>query len=252
LKEIWGRIADQEVDQFPPEGEESLSGSRRELDELVLMVAGIEDRVDASEMVDELYEWLPAFTAKRADVEGMAVSGRTARGGGARIQNIVEQTVAAIESTPPWVDEIDDLWDIWDLPEEAADSSGQVSLLGIDEGLERPTDIRFGDDWVRFDAASQAEFVRTLALHRMAPRKLAVPPSEIAASINETAMKYIEGRRQALRHGLSERIGEDDPVFPEAFIQALSRLSAADRAALYTAARRERQVSKRSRERRKY
>ena len=202
------------------------------------MVAGIDDPVEASEMVDELYEWLPVATAKRADVEGMAVSGRTARGGGARIQNIVEQTAEAIEATPPWIDEIDELWSIWDLPDETADPSGQVSLLGMDEGPERPTDIRFGEQWVRFDAASQAEFVRTLALHRMVPRRLAIPPSEIAGSVNEAALRYIEKRQQAVRHGLGERIGEDDPVFPEAFIQTLSRLSAADRRALYAAARR--------------
>lgn len=244
LKEIWGRLSKQTVQQFPPEGEEPLSGARRELDEVALMVAGIGDPVEASEMVDELYEWLPVATAKRADVEGMAVSGRTARGG-ARIQNIVEQTAEAIEATPPWIDEIDELWSIWDLPDETADPSGQVSLLGMDEGPERPTDIRFGEEWVRFDAASQAEFVRTLALHRMVPRRLAIPPSEIAGSVNEAALRYIEKRQQAVRRGLGERIGEDDPVFPEAFIQTLSRLSAADRRALYAAARRNQRDSKR-------
>jgi hypothetical protein len=247
LKEIWVQIAGRDVQQFPPEGNEPLSGARRELDEIALMVAGMDDRVEASEMVDELYEWLPAATAKRADVEGMAISGRTARGGGGRIQNIIEQTVAAIEATPPWIDEIDELWGIWDLPDETADSSGQASLLGMDEGPERPTDIRFGEDWVRFDAASQAEFVRTLALHRMVPRRLAVPPSEIAGAVNEVLLSYIEDRRQAVRHGLSERIGESDPAFPEALVQALSRLSAADRQALYAAARRKQRASPRKR-----
>jgi hypothetical protein len=231
LIEIWERIAKDEVHQFPPEGDEPLSGIRRELDELTLMVAGIE-------LVDELYEWLPEFTAERAGVESMAVGGRTARGGNARIQSIVEQTVETIEATPPWIGEIDELWTIWDLPDEAADDSGQVSLLGFDGDVERPTDIRFGDDWVRFDAESQAEFVRTLALHRMAPRKLAVPPSEIAASVHEAAIKFIESRQQALRQGLTERIGEEDPAFADAFVQALSRLSAAGRTALHVADRR--------------
>jgi hypothetical protein len=250
LAEIWKRLGRATVEQFPPEGNEPLSGHRRELDELALSIAGVGDPVEASELVDELYAWLVKFNSKRADVEGMAVSGRTAGRSGARIQNIVEQTVAALEATPPWVSEVDELWSIWDLPEEAAESSGQASLLGLDNGPERPTDIRFGDEWVRFDAESQAEFVRTLASNRMAPRRLAVPPSEIAASINEAAMDYIDGRRKALRSGLSERIGEDDPAFPEAFVRALSRLSAADRAALYTAARHRRQVSKRDRQRR--
>jgi hypothetical protein len=236
MTEIWKRLQRSSVEQFPPEGDEPLSGDRRELDELALSIAGVDDPVEASEFVDELYAWLVEFTSKRADVEGMAVSGRTAGGSGARIQNIVEQTVAALEETPPWVSEVDELWSIWDLPEEAAESSGQASLLGLEEGPQRPTDIRFGDEWVRFDAESQAEFVRTLAANRMAPRRLAIPPSEIAASINEAARDYIEARHKALRRGLSERIGEDDPAFPEAFVRALSRLSAEDRAALYAAA----------------
>jgi len=62
-------LAREEVQPFPPEGGEPLGGARRELDELALQVAGVEDAVEASELVDELYEWLPKFTAERADVE---------------------------------------------------------------------------------------------------------------------------------------------------------------------------------------
>jgi hypothetical protein len=236
LTDIWERIAKEEVQQFPPEGDEPLSGARRELDELALMIGGIDDRVEASELVDELYGWLEQFTAERADVEDMAVAGRTARGASARLQSIVEQAVATIDATPPWIAEVDELWSIWDLPDDAADTSGQASLLGFAGGVEQPTDVRFGDDWVRFDAVGQAEFVRTLALHRMAPRKLAVPPSEIAASVNQTAVEFIENRHQALRDALAERIGEEDPAFADAFVQGLSRLSAAGRTALHAPA----------------
>jgi hypothetical protein len=218
---------------FPPEGSEPLSGDRRELDELTLMVAGVADAVEASELVDELYEWLPKFTAERADVEDMAIAGRTAKGSTARLRNIVGQTSATVAIAPPWIEKVDALWQVWELPDDVPDTSGQGSLLGFDGHIEQPTDVKFGDEWVRFDSEAQADFVRTLAASRMAPRKLAVPPTEIAALINSEVTQFIEDKQRELREGLAERIGDQDPGYAEAFVQALTLLAAAVRTAVH-------------------
>jgi hypothetical protein len=233
LTDIWSRMAKEEVQPFPPEGQEPLSGTRRELDELALLVAGVTDPVEASELVDQLYDWLPRYTAERADVEDMAVAGRTAKGGSARLRNIVDQTFATVDTTPPWLTEVDALWSVWELPDEAPDTSGQGSLLGFDGHIEQPTDVKFGEQWVRFDSEAQADFIRTLAASRMAPRRLAVPPAEAAAKVNSDAVAFIEAKQRELREGLAERVGEQDPNYADAFVQALSRLAAAVRTALH-------------------
>lgn len=234
LAEIWERIAKQEVDQFPPEGKEPLSGARRELDELALRVAGMDDPVEASDLVDRLYEWLPRHTAERAGVEDMAVAGRQSRAGASRLRNIVEQVTASIDFEPPWIDRIDALWQVHDLPEESADTSAQASLLGLGGEIEQETDVRFGEEWVRFDSADQADFVRTLAAARMAPRRLAVPPPTLAGEMREIVTEFIEAKHSELRETLAERIGEQDPSYADAFVQALNRLAAAVRTALHT------------------
>jgi hypothetical protein len=77
------------------------------------------------------------------------------------------QVFAGIGTRPPWLDDVDPQWRTWELPDETPDTSGQ--------GVEQPTDVRFGDQWVRFDSEAQADFVRTLAASRTAPRKLAIP-----------------------------------------------------------------------------
>jgi hypothetical protein len=233
LTDIWSRLAKSEVQPFPPEGDEPLSGARRELDELALRVAGVDDPVEASELVDELYRWLPKFTAERADVEEQAVAGRQSKGTTARLRNIVDQAFASVDATPPWLDHVDALWQIWDLPDETPDTSGQGSLLGFDGHIEQPTDVRFGEQWVRFDSEAQADFVRTLAASRMAPRKLAVPPAETAAAFNAQAVAFIEAKQAELRAALAERIGDQDPGYADAFVQCLSRLAASVRTALH-------------------
>lgn len=233
LTGIWSRLAKEAVEPFPPEGNEPLSGARRELDELALIVAGIDDPVDASELTDALYAWLPQFTQERAGVEDMAVAGRSARGGTVRIRNIVEQTFTAVDTTPPWLTEVDATWSVRELPDETPDTSGQGSLLGFDGHIEQPTDVKFGQTWVRFDNEPQADFVRTLAASRMAPRKLAVPPTETASAINGQAVAFIDGKQKELREALAERIGVDDPAYADAFVQSLSRLAASVRTALH-------------------
>jgi len=233
LTDIWSRLARKTVEPFPPEGSEPLSGTRRELDELALRVAGVTDAVEASELVDQLYEWLPKYTEERADVEEMAVAGRQAKGGTARLRNIVEQAFASIDQVPPWLEKVDALWDVRELPDETADTSGQGSLLGFDGHIEQPTDVKFGDEWVRFDTEAQADFVRTLAASRMAPRRLAVPPPEVAPAVTEAVVKFIEDKQHELREALAERVSEQDPSFADAFVQALSRLAAAIRTALH-------------------
>lgn len=236
LTDIWSRLAKQEAQPFPPEGNEPLSGARRELDELALRIGGVTDPVEASELVDGLYAWLPQFTAERADVEDQAVAGRQAKGPTARLRNIVEQAFSIVDATPPWLTRVDALWQVWDLPDEAPDSSGQGSLLGFDGHVERPTDVKFGEQWVRFDSEAQADFVRTLAASRMAPRKLAVPPTETAANVNAEAVAFIEAKQRELRDGLAERVSEDDAGYADAFVQCLSRLAAAVRTALHAQA----------------
>lgn len=113
------------------------------------------------------------------------------------------------------------------------DTSGQGSLFGVDGHAEQPTDVRFGDQWVRFDSEAQADFVRTHAASRMAPRRLAVPPTEVAASFNAVAVEFIDTKQRELRETLSERVGEEDPAYADAFVQCLSRLAAAVRTALH-------------------
>jgi hypothetical protein len=54
LSELWEEMRRSEVLDFPPAGEESLSGWRRELDELVIRIAGVEDPIEASDLVDAL------------------------------------------------------------------------------------------------------------------------------------------------------------------------------------------------------
>jgi len=225
LTELWRRIRDHHVLEFPPAGDEELSGDRRQLDELAIQVAGITDPVDASEWVDELYHWLRGFIAERADVEEMAVAGRQSRGGAARIRNIVDQACAAVETRPPWLDEVDELWSVRELPDDTPDTSGQVSLFGID-GHEEATDIRFGEEWVRFDTDEQADFVRALATARMIPRRIAIPPIPRAPAIKAQAVAFIEEKQRALREELNERIAEQDPAFPDAFVSCLARLAA--------------------------
>jgi hypothetical protein len=140
-------------------------------------VSGIEDPVEASELVDELYKWLSEFTAERADAEEQAVVGRQAKSGSARLRNIVEQAFAVVDTTPPWLTKADALRQTWELPDETPDTSGQGSLLGFDGHIEQPTDVKFGEQWARFESEARADFVRTLAASRMAPRKLMWGPS---------------------------------------------------------------------------
>jgi hypothetical protein len=62
---------------------------------------------------------------------------------------------------------------------------------------------------------------------------LALPPQPIADAINDTATQFIEEKQQELREGLDERLGEGDPAYADAFVQALGRLAAAVRMALH-------------------
>lgn len=135
------------------------------------------------------------------------------------------QVFAGIGTRPPWLDDVDALWRTWELPDETPDTSGQ--------GVEQPTDVRFGDQWVRFDSEAQADFVRTLAASRMAPRKLAIPPTETALTVNQAAVTFIEVKQRELREALAERIESQDSAFADAFVQSLSRLAAAVRTALH-------------------
>jgi hypothetical protein len=80
---------------------------------------------------------------------------------------------------------------------------------------------------VRFGSEEQADFVRTLAGARMAPRRLAAPPAEVAADYYAQAVGFIEDKQRELREALVERIGEQDPAYADAFVQCLSRLAAA-------------------------
>jgi hypothetical protein len=143
------------------------------------------------------------------------------------------QVFAGIGTRPPWLDDVDALWRTWELPDETPDTSGQGSLLGFAGDVEQPTDVRFGDQWVRFDSEAQADFVRTLAASRMAPRKLAIPPTETALTVNQAAVTFIEVKQRELREALAERIESQDSAFADAFVQSLSRLAAAVRTALH-------------------
>jgi hypothetical protein len=51
--------------------------------------------------------------------------GRQSRTGSARLRNIVDQTFAAVGTTPPWLEHVDALWQVWELPDESPDTSGQ-------------------------------------------------------------------------------------------------------------------------------
>ncbi len=235
LRDCWQALSREAVDLFPPEGSEELGGLRRELDEVALMVAGVSDPVDASELVDELYEWLPRYTESRAEVEDMAVAGRSSSGGTARIQGIVDQTVGAVAIDPPWLKSVDDLWSKVELPDETPDLSPQVQLFGYDGHVEEPTDVRFGDTWIRFDTEEQADFVRELSAARMAPRSIAVPPPALAAGVHQLARDFVADVQGQLREALTERISKADPAYARIFVLSLGQLAATVRTALHAA-----------------
>jgi hypothetical protein len=178
-------------------------------------------------------DWLPRYTAERAEVEDMAVAGRQSKGSTTRLRNIVDQVMASGSPTPPWLEQIDALWSVYELPDEAPDTPGQASLFGMDGHVELPTDVRFGDGWVRFDTEGQAHYVRTLAALRMAPRRIAVPPGEVAHTTNQTVIQFIETKQSEFRDALAERIDRADPGYADPYVQALTRLAAAVRTALH-------------------
>jgi hypothetical protein len=233
LRSIWQLLRAEPVEPFPPEGDELLGGVRRELDELTLQVAGVTDRVDASELVDELYRWLPRYNQQRSDVEAMAVSGRQSRSGTVRFRRIVEQSAATIDVKPDWLGEVDALWTVTDLPSQTPDTSAQPSLLGLDGQAEQLTDIRFGSAWVRFESVEQADFVRSLASARLAPRRLAVPPAARAGEYVARANRFVETMAAESRSAISERVSEDDPGFAPAFIQVLGQVAGQVRTQLH-------------------
>jgi hypothetical protein len=168
----------------------------------------------------------------------MAVASRQAHGGSARLRNIVDLAFHSIDATPRWLDKVDALWPVYDLPDESPDSSGQGSLLGFDGHVEQDMDVKFGDQWVRFESESQAAYVRTLAASRMAPRRIAIPPPNMAPAVHEEVERFIEDKQVELRVALAERIGDRDPNYPDAFVQALGRLAASVRTALHVSAER--------------
>jgi Eco57I restriction-modification methylase len=232
LRAVWNLLKDRPVLAFPPEGGEPLSGDRRRLDELAIQVAGVTNRVDASEWVDRLYEWVRRSVAARAEVEDIAVANRGSQSQAARLRNILDQAFSSIDPVPSWLGRADELWCVVRLPEYKADMSGQASLLGLGGRVEQPTDVRFGEEYVRFDTEDQADYVRLLAMHRMAPRSIAVPPVQIAEEIRTEAAEFIEGRYAALREALSDRIGECDPAYAGAYVQVLNKLAASVRKTL--------------------
>jgi hypothetical protein len=114
---------------FPPEGEEPLSGDRRQLDELAIQIAGVEDRVEASEWVDRLYDWVRAFVGGRVEVEDIAVANRSSLSQTARLRSMIEQAVSSVDSVPTWVSRIDSFWQVVRLPEDRAEASRRDSCL---------------------------------------------------------------------------------------------------------------------------
>ena len=67
----------------------------------------------------------------------------------------------------------------------------------------------------------------------MAPRKLAIPPAELAVAATESVVSFIEEKQRELREALAERVSDQDPAYADAFVQALSRLAAAVRTELH-------------------
>ena len=238
LISIWNEMRGQDVLDFPPAGEEQLGGWRRELDELVLRIAGVEDRIEASEWVDELYSWLRENVGRRADVEQMALAGRRRGRRVAGAGRLVAQAVAAAGLHLPFPETPPLAWHVFD-PPAAASTDPQAVLFGMDGHVEGPNDVRFDNEWVRFDTEAEAAIVRSLAAAGLLAGPVVVPSAADAEAWAPVVAEFVAGIPVRLREELGDRIGPTDPSYPEAFAMALSmgsellRREMADRVELF-------------------
>jgi hypothetical protein len=228
LAELWQRMRDEAVTDFPPAGDAVLSGWRRELDELVIQIAGVEDSVEASEWVDRLYRWIRDYVSQREDVESQAVAARTGEGSGPSLRRVAEQTVAAMTTglTPPWLDRVDAVWPRIELPSERVISTPQQPLFGRDGEVHDPRDVQFGETWIRLESSAQAEFLRILATSHLAPSPCPVPPVGHDADIAMLAAEFATSFPALVKETLRERLDEVDPSFDETYALALSLAAA--------------------------
>ena len=224
LSELWEEMRRSEVLDFPPAGEESLSAWRRELDELVIRIAGVEDPIEASDLVDALYAWLRENVGRRADVEQLALAGRRGirRGGG--VGRIAAQAVAACDLRLPWPEIPPVGWRVFVPPAEAS-TQAQAVLFGPEGNVEGPLDVLFGDEWVSFETVAEASIARALASAGLLSSAVVLPGPADAPDWVGVVNEFVASIQLRLTEEVSDRIGHTDPRYPEAFTAALSLAS---------------------------
>ncbi len=228
LRELWSRMRDEEVADFPPAGEALLSGWRRELDELVVQLAGVSDPVEASDWVDDLYAWLRNHISRREHVESQAVAGRTGSAAGPSLRRVAEQTIAAISAQlrAPWMERIDMTWASVEIPTERVRAEAQRTLFGREGLAEDPRDVQFGERWLRFETAAQAEVVRCLAQAHLAPSACPVPPIGVAEDVAGAVTEFVRVLPEVVRKALAERLDVEDPSFDDTYAVAVNLATA--------------------------
>jgi len=241
LRALWCRMMAEEVVDFPPAGDAELGGWRRELDELVVTLAGVDDRVAASNLVDELYRWVREYVGGGARVEAMAVAsrGQKTRSGGAR--RLGEQAGEEVDLGAPWLGAVGPEWALVPLPDGSPKLDTQMSLFGEDGRSESASDIRFGSEVVRFASSGQAGFVRTLCAAHLAPQACPVPPPHVAGDLEDSVVAFVGVLSERVREAVKSRVDERDPAFAGALGFALSRT--AKRFREYFAARAKEQMA---------
>lgn len=239
LEEIWRRMRDEVVADFPPAGREPLTGWRRELDELAVTIAGVQDPIEASEWVDRLYAWLRQYVGQREDVESQAVAARTGEAAGPSLRRVAEQTVASLASAidPPWRDRISLAWSQVELPSEGVSSTTQPSLFGRAGTAHDPCDVQFGESWIRLESVAQANFLRVLAMAHIAPSPCPIPHRVEDEELAALARQFTDLLPTVVREALKERLDEMDPAFDETFAVALSLATTRAREAIAERAR---------------
>jgi hypothetical protein len=223
LTRLWRDMRKLPVHDFPPAGSEPLGGWRRELDELVAVIAGATPD-DAGEMVDQLHAWVTGHVGSREHLEGQAVAGRRGRsqGSGGRPRRLADQAVAAAQPLWPWTaEDVDAGWFLVHLPQTAT-VVPQVELFGPGERAPGPCDLQVGEGWLTFATEAEAAMVSLLLNADLVP-SLAIFPGGLAAAAWLPRVKaWIAELTTSVRSHVDERIPPDDPSNADAQLMAWS------------------------------
>jgi len=222
LARLWRDMRRQPVHDFPPAGAEPLGGSRRELDELVAVVAGA-TRNDAAEMVDHLHAWVTAYVGSRERLEGQAVAGRRGRGptSGGRTRRLADQAVASAQPQWPWTAaDVDAGWYVLHLAQPGS-VPPQVDLFGPDDTSVRGgCALRVGDTWLTFATDDEATMVSLLLNADLVPTTAIFPGGTAAADWLPRLKTWLAELAASMRRHVDDRIPPDDPSNAQAQLRA--------------------------------